>query len=681
MPSAIFIVSGHCRIRNLNINCMYIKRIKIQNYGPISDLDIEPQFNEDGTPKPMIFIGKNGSGKTLVLGNILDSLIELKRKKFSELPEVIENKLFKIGSKTYITNGTDYSYINILFQEGEHSVTYNDLMSRIDHSVFIEKYGHLNLAGTNDSRFIESGFYKVCNESDKKVLEVFNSNIFCFFPHSRYDHPAWLNKNTSIGFSINERYIEKSDKSILKQNVIKEIETWILDCLLDREIYEKHLISVPNNPLPQYQLFAGYRGKNATAISLINQLLGIIYKSKFPNIQNARIGIGAKNNRSITIIVKENDQEIEVAPTFSHLSSGEVMLLSLFTSLLKEYDSLGVQVSDLSEVKGIVLIDEIDLHLHIEFQKKILPELIRRFSSVQFILTTHSPFFLYGMEEEYGIDWNLINLPFGNSIQINDFSEMKSAYDIFVKGFTNLQNSLKIAKKKLEEMSRPIVITEGKTDWKHLKHALEKFNEQNQFLDLDFDFYEYEDEIEMCDSGLRSLCEQISKLQNRKKMIFIFDSDNLEILKSMNGSSEGEYKSWGNSVYSFCIPKPSHRAPYQNISIEFYYTDSEIMTIDASTGRRLLFTNEVEEVMVKSKTNKKRVHSEIRVLDTPKLDEEFEKKIYCEDIDMIVKDGVNIAHSKNVFAENILTQKEGFDCFAIAEFSMIFEMIKHIIDE
>jgi len=40
---------------------------------------------------------------------------------------------------------------------------------------------------------------------------------------------------------------------------------------------------------------------------------------------------------------------------------------------------------------GIVLIDEIDLHLHPEWQQQIVPSLRRAFPSVQFILTTHSP--------------------------------------------------------------------------------------------------------------------------------------------------------------------------------------------------------------------------------------------------------------------------------------------------
>jgi predicted ATP-binding protein involved in virulence len=655
---------------------MYIKNLKFQNYGPISNVDITPKFNDNGNPQPIVFIGKNGSGKTLLLGNILDALIELKRQKYEDLKEVPLNKYFKVGKKDYIKNGEDYSNIEILFEEDDKTANYIDLMSRIDDTEFVSKYNNLNLTGATDSRFKKTGFYKKCNVSNNDLLDAFDKNIISFFPHSRYDHPAWLNKDTTIGFSFKETFIDQSDKNIIKSDVIKEVETWILDCLLDREIYEKKL----TNFQPGIQLFLGYNGKNNDIINLINELLKIIYKSKYPNIQSARIGIGAKNRRSISIHIKESDgEEFTVSPSFSHISSGEAMLIALFTALLKEYDDLGQEFRNLNEVKGIVVIDEIDLHLHIEFQKTILPELIRRFSGVQFILTTHSPFFLYGMEDTFKNKWELINLPFGNNIALNDFSEMKNAYNIFVKGFNDLQLTLNTVNKKLKNLTKPLVITEGKTDWKHLKNALNKLKAKGKFEDLDFDFLEYEEEIQMGDSHLKSLCEQTSKLNNDRKVICIFDRDDDNIVKQMNGNDN--FKDWGNSVSSFCIPKPAHRDDYNKISIEFYYTDDEIRTLDASNNTRLFFTNEVEEIMIKSKTNKKRINSEIRILDTPKPEEEYDKRIYCEDVELIRNsDGERVAHSKSLFAEKIINQEENFNEFEVSEFEKIFEVIKEILE-
>ena len=55
----------------------------------------------------------------------------------------------------------------------------------------------------------------------------------------------------------------------------------------------------------------------------------------------------------------------------------------LLSDRLSEYD-----------FEGIVLIDEVETHLHIELQKKILPFLTEFFPRIQFIVTTHSPYVL-----------------------------------------------------------------------------------------------------------------------------------------------------------------------------------------------------------------------------------------------------------------------------------------------
>jgi len=46
------------------------------------------------------------------------------------------------------------------------------------------------------------------------------------------------------------------------------------------------------------------------------------------------------------------------------------------------------------EMQGLVMIDEIETHLHIELQRKILPFLTTFFPNIQFVVTTHSPFVL-----------------------------------------------------------------------------------------------------------------------------------------------------------------------------------------------------------------------------------------------------------------------------------------------
>jgi predicted ATP-binding protein involved in virulence len=76
---------------------MYLQEISIKNYGPISDLKYEFKFNENQVPKPVVFVGKNGSGKTLLLTSLVHSLIELKRTSNQELQEVDEGKYYRLG--------------------------------------------------------------------------------------------------------------------------------------------------------------------------------------------------------------------------------------------------------------------------------------------------------------------------------------------------------------------------------------------------------------------------------------------------------------------------------------------------------------------------------------------------------------------------------------------------------
>jgi predicted ATP-binding protein involved in virulence len=53
-----------------------------------------------------------------------------------------------------------------------------------------------------------------------------------------------------------------------------------------------------------------------------------------------------------------------------------------------------------AEMEGIVLIDEIDLHLHPGWQVELIPTLKRVFPRLQFIVTTHSPMVLPGLEQD-----------------------------------------------------------------------------------------------------------------------------------------------------------------------------------------------------------------------------------------------------------------------------------------
>ena len=55
------------------------------------------------------------------------------------------------------------------------------------------------------------------------------------------------------------------------------------------------------------------------------------------------------------------------------------------------------------EGEGVVLIDEIDLHMHPSWQRKVMVVLKKTFPNIQFIVTTHSPQVLGELNEDYNI--------------------------------------------------------------------------------------------------------------------------------------------------------------------------------------------------------------------------------------------------------------------------------------
>lgn len=83
------------------------------------------------------------------------------------------------------------------------------------------------------------------------------------------------------------------------------------------------------------------------------------------------------------------------------LSDGEKGIISLVADIAYRMALLNPNLLDkVLETPGVVLIDEIDLHLHPSWQKKIMGSLMEIFPNIQFIVTTHSPSILLNVPRE-----------------------------------------------------------------------------------------------------------------------------------------------------------------------------------------------------------------------------------------------------------------------------------------
>ncbi|MDR2331849.1 MAG: AAA family ATPase [Burkholderiaceae bacterium] len=89
----------------------------------------------------------------------------------------------------------------------------------------------------------------------------------------------------------------------------------------------------------------------------------------------------------LRMTVQKNQQEFSVG----QLSDGERNMLALVGDLARRLSVLNPGLANSNEGAGVVLIDEIDLHLHPRWQRDVVAKLEATFPHCQFIISTHSP--------------------------------------------------------------------------------------------------------------------------------------------------------------------------------------------------------------------------------------------------------------------------------------------------
>lgn len=123
---------------------------------------------------------------------------------------------------------------------------------------------------------------------------------------------------------------------------------------------------------------------------------------------------------------------------FSTLSGGYQAVLDIVLDIIMRMQNRTQRSFDFN-LPGIVLIDEIETHLHLELQKNIMPLLTTVFPNIQFIVTSHSPFILNSLE-------NAVIYDLENRTLVKDGLE-NVPYDGIVEGYfgaDKLSNALKV---------------------------------------------------------------------------------------------------------------------------------------------------------------------------------------------------------------------------------------------
>lgn len=209
-----------------------------------------------------------------------------------------------------------------------------------------------------------------------------------------------------------------------------------------------------------------------------------------------------------------------ICPSIFNLSAGELSLISIFGEILHQADNNYNNIQ-LNNINGIVLIDEVDKHLHITLQKEILPKLFGLFPNIQFIVSSHSPFLNMGLADTMVERSQIIDLdnngitcsPTNNDLYKEVYDMMIGENNQFAKKYYQLENTLK-------EIKKPLVITEGKTDIKFIQKAKEVLN----LNDIDFEIIAPDQQPDG-DSNLQKMLEQLCKIKRPFPIIGIFDRD------------------------------------------------------------------------------------------------------------------------------------------------------------
>ncbi len=94
--------------------------------------------------------------------------------------------------------------------------------------------------------------------------------------------------------------------------------------------------------------------------------------------------------------VKYKELGDKVGKEFSELASGYRSIIAMIGDIIIRLSENQPEIKNFSELAGIVIIDEIDLHLHPKWQKELVKKLTETFPKIQFIASTHSPIPLLG---------------------------------------------------------------------------------------------------------------------------------------------------------------------------------------------------------------------------------------------------------------------------------------------
>ncbi len=328
---------------------MQIKTIKLKNFRGIKEQNIKllPNIN--------VFVGINGSGKSTILDAIAISLSWL-----VEGIQKIESQGESIPYES-IKNGTDYASIALSVLEKNQVFQWENI--EFQRGCPADKQS--NLLQLNQLVF----------EYQKKYKEKNKLPMIAYYPINRIAKGI-----VDIKGSESISQLDVYDNALGTKANFQAFFEWFR--LQDDAVNE--LKSRTGKILSDYNLLGREKELN---------LISKTIEKFIPEYSNLRV------TRIPTphMLVEKNGETLSL----NQLSDGEKNMIAMVGDIARRLSMANPHLENPLEGDSIVMIDEIDLHLHPSWQRLIVTKLVKTFPNTQFIVTTHSPQILSHVKAEH----------------------------------------------------------------------------------------------------------------------------------------------------------------------------------------------------------------------------------------------------------------------------------------
>lgn len=361
---------------------MYIASLHLHNFGRFADLEI-PLWPEDGDgPRVTVLIGENGSGKsTLVDGvtTLLSWLVARIRSDRGSGSPIDELRIRNGASAAEITlslvhERQRYEWSLARPRRGRKRMTESSLKAATELADLLRQR-----LTDNDGASLP---LVACYPTERYILDI--PKRIRIGHH--FDQIAGYDEDLTSGIDFRCFFEWFRDREDIRNEGLANITE------LFNYIDVKKILQYPSNYIPKERVVDFLdtekikREKPALAAQIVDpQYLAVLeaIAAFMPGYDNLRI----QRRPRMRMVINKGEEELDIL----QLSQGERSLLALVGDIARRLAMMNPQAEKPLHGKGIVLIDEVDLHLHPRWQRTVIRRLRETFPNCHFILTTHSP--------------------------------------------------------------------------------------------------------------------------------------------------------------------------------------------------------------------------------------------------------------------------------------------------